>query len=143
MNYSQKLRDPRWQRKRLEILNRDNFTCRLCNDFQSTLNVHHLKYSGDPWDADEKHLVTLCEHCHLEVEYLKIKIKDFDFNNVYFYKNFTQYPEEWVIFSIYNSDLTQSFYKNGVRIHSYTLDYWNVFSLEILIKKIKVEEEIF
>lgn len=32
MTYSQKLRDPRWQKKRLEILERDSFTCQHCHD---------------------------------------------------------------------------------------------------------------
>lgn len=143
MNYSEKLRDPRWQRKRLEILNRDDFKCRLCNDFQSTLNIHHLKYNDEPWDIDDYYLITLCEHCHKEVEYLKLNIKDFNFNDVYFYKKFIQYPDEWVIFSIYDTYLMQSFYKNGVRIHGYKLSYWSVFKLTELIKNIKVEEEIF
>lgn len=31
-DYSQKLLDPRWQRKRLEILQRDDFTCQVCSD---------------------------------------------------------------------------------------------------------------
>lgn len=75
--YSKKLRDPRWQKKRLEILQRDEFTCTLCGDTTTTLNVHHLEYSGDPWEADNKHLQTLCEHCHIVVEWrLKENIRD-------------------------------------------------------------------
>lgn len=64
--YSEKLRDPRWQRKRLEIMERDRFKCRLCGDESSTLNVHHLKYrkGRDPWDYNENYLVTTCETCH-------------------------------------------------------------------------------
>lgn len=62
--YSEKLRDPRWQKKRLEILNRDNFTCLLCQDSDSTLHVHHLSYHGNPWDAPSDKLQTLCQDCH-------------------------------------------------------------------------------
>ena len=63
--YVRKLKGPRWQKKRLEILNRDNFTCRLCNDTESTLHVHHKRYSaGEPWDIPNSALVTLCESCH-------------------------------------------------------------------------------
>ena len=68
--YSEKLKDPRWQRKRLEILSRDNFTCRHCKDSQETLHVHHLKYHKEPWDVDSEYLITLCEWCH-ELETLK------------------------------------------------------------------------
>lgn len=62
--YSEKLKDPRWQKKRLEILQRDEFKCRMCDDSKSTLHVHHLKYSGDPWEIDSCFLITLCEYCH-------------------------------------------------------------------------------
>lgn len=64
--YSQKLRDPRWQKMRLEVMQRDNFTCQECGDKDKTLNVHHLYYSesGDPWDISPHALRTLCESCH-------------------------------------------------------------------------------
>lgn len=64
--YGEKLRDPRWQKKRLEILQRDAFTCRLCGDSQSTLHVHHLRYErgADPWDYPSSALLTTCESCH-------------------------------------------------------------------------------
>ena len=42
--YSEKLKDPRWQKKRLEIMDRDNFICQLCGDSETTLNVHHKRY---------------------------------------------------------------------------------------------------
>lgn len=65
-SYSEKLRDPRWQKKRLEILSRDNWTCQCCSDTSSTLNVHHRHYLAgrEPWDYDDKYLVALCEQCH-------------------------------------------------------------------------------
>ena len=66
MNYSDKLRDPRWQKKRLEVFQRDNFTCQKCGDSQTTLSVHHRRYIWplDPWEYDNSSLVTLCEPCH-------------------------------------------------------------------------------
>lgn len=67
--YGQKLKDPRWQRKRLEVMGRDHFTCRLCGDNQSMLNVHHLLYErgADPWDYPGNSLITTCEDCHQEL----------------------------------------------------------------------------
>lgn len=63
--YSEKLLDPRWQRRRLQIMERDNWTCQQCYDTETTLNVHHIWYSGrDPWDAPDEALVTLCRDCH-------------------------------------------------------------------------------
>ncbi len=64
MKYSEKLKDPRWQRKRLEVMQRDDFTCLVCGDKSTTLNVHHKQYSGNPWDAALDQLETLCEVCH-------------------------------------------------------------------------------
>jgi len=67
--YSKKLRDPRWQKKRLEILERDDWKCQKCFDSESTLAVHHRRYWQDtePWDYPDELLVTLCENCH-EIE---------------------------------------------------------------------------
>lgn len=62
--YGEKLLNPKWQRKRLEIMRRDNFSCRLCADRDTTLNIHHLKYVGDPWDVPDEFLWTLCADCH-------------------------------------------------------------------------------
>lgn len=77
MKYSEKLRDPRWQRKRLEIMQRDNFTCLACGDTEKTQNVHHKKYHGSPWEAPSESLETLCEPCHekrtkLNAEFLNL-----------------------------------------------------------------------
>lgn len=62
--YSEKLRNPKWQKRRLEILNRDHWTCQLCGDKETTLHVHHNYYNGNPWDAKDAGLITLCEDCH-------------------------------------------------------------------------------
>jgi hypothetical protein len=70
--YLELLKDPRWQKKRLTIMDRDNWTCRLCGDTSTTLNVHHVKYQGKPWEAEDRYLMTLCERCHKDEEQLKI-----------------------------------------------------------------------
>lgn len=71
MTYAEKLKDPRWQKKRLEILNRDNFTCRAgsCFETEKTLHVHHLDYihGNDPWDYPDYYFLTVCEDCHNDI----------------------------------------------------------------------------
>ena len=64
--YSEKLKDPRWQKKRLEVLERDAWTCIKCQDSTTTLHVHHLRYKQgeNPWDCDGFDLIALCESCH-------------------------------------------------------------------------------
>jgi len=72
--YAECFKDPRWQKLRLKILERDAFTCQRCGSSQDTLNVHHRYYEWDkkPWDYPMSALITLCEECHKEEkEYLK------------------------------------------------------------------------
>ena len=66
-NYFENFKDPRWQKKRLGILNRDDFACQQCFDKKSTLHVHHKWYGANkmPWDYPDSAFVTLCECCHL------------------------------------------------------------------------------
>lgn len=66
LTYSEKLRDPRWQKMRLQIMERDGFKCRECGDQTKTLNVHHRWYEKGkaPWEYDDFALMTLCEECH-------------------------------------------------------------------------------
>lgn len=66
-NYPEKLKDPRWQKKRLEIFNRDAFKCVWCGNTEKTLHVHHFCYEKgkEPWEAFDDELATLCEDCHM------------------------------------------------------------------------------
>ena len=61
--YLDQLKDPRWQRKRLEIFQRDNWKCTECGNSTKSLAIHHLKYSGAPWEIDSEFLKTVCEDC--------------------------------------------------------------------------------
>jgi hypothetical protein len=64
--YAEQLKHPNWQRKRLEILGRDEFRCQVCYDDESTLHVHHKHYHKGrmAWEYEAHELVTLCENCH-------------------------------------------------------------------------------
>jgi 5-methylcytosine-specific restriction endonuclease McrA len=66
MSYAELLRDPRWQRRRLEIMNRAGFACERCHSKSTTLNVHHVHYirGRKPWEYDDSELRCLCEPCH-------------------------------------------------------------------------------
>lgn len=63
---------PRWQRRRLEVFNKDNFTCQWCGETEKTLHVHHFCYvkAGGPWDSEDSDMITLCCDCH-EFQHLK------------------------------------------------------------------------
>ena len=66
-DWAAKYRDPRWQKMRLQIMERDGFACRHCGKSEGvTLNVHHSYYEAgrNPWEYEEDTLVTWCEECH-------------------------------------------------------------------------------
>lgn len=90
--YQQKLKSPKWQKKRLEIMQRDNFYCQNCGNNDSILNVHHKKYvfGKEIWDYDNDDLITVCEYCHSEITELKKTIK----NNLDNHFVFREYLEE-------------------------------------------------
>ena len=67
--YSELLRSPLWQKKRVEILERDNYICQYCGSTTKELHVHHKIYKkgAAPWEYDNDNLITLCHDCH-EIE---------------------------------------------------------------------------
>ena len=82
MNYKEKFLNPKWQKKRLEILSRDKFTCQICGSTEDTLHIHHklYEYGKEPWQYDNDLLITLCAGCHeLEKERMEIIISDIVF----------------------------------------------------------------
>lgn len=71
--YFEKLKDPRWQKKRLEILERDEWTCTVCGRSDLSLHVHHGYYEGrmEPWEYHDETLHTVCEACHDQADCLR------------------------------------------------------------------------
>lgn len=71
---SEKLRfykSSEWQRKRQEILERDNYECQHCKkrgQFSRARSVHHIRHL-ERWPElalDDDNLISLCEPCHNE-----------------------------------------------------------------------------
>lgn len=56
--------DPRWQKLRLQVFERDKWRCVGCGDSTSTLVAHHKKYVGEIWESPLSDLQTLCMNCH-------------------------------------------------------------------------------
>jgi len=69
--YTELLKRPLWRQKRKQILNRDNKRCLHCNN-NKNLHIHHRQYQFNtnknsminPWEYDNKYLITLCKTCH-------------------------------------------------------------------------------
>ena len=72
MDYKEQIKSPQWQRRRLEIMQRDDFTCQICGCKDKALNVHHTAYEQGKliWEYPDDTLITLCESCH-EYEHMK------------------------------------------------------------------------
>lgn len=65
--YYQDLEHPKWQTKRMIIINRDK-QCALCGSHLN-LQAHHTKYikGKRAWEYPNSTLVTLCRDCHQKV----------------------------------------------------------------------------
>jgi hypothetical protein len=64
--YREQWKDPRWQKKRLEVMEAAGWECETCGDKGTTLNVHHKRYVKGRmvWEYEREELACLCEPCH-------------------------------------------------------------------------------
>lgn len=73
--YSENLKNGNWQKRRVDILQRDNFKCTVCgsNEF---LDIHHVDYitGTRAWEYPNDMLKTLCRKCH-EKEQPRFKVE--------------------------------------------------------------------
>src|SRR5579871_6334717 len=77
--YIEKLKNPKWQKMRLKVLERDEWKCQRCFEDDECLHVHHRYYekNKDPWDYPIEALITLCEIClHGEKERVDEALSD-------------------------------------------------------------------
>jgi hypothetical protein len=74
--YSEKLKRPQWQRRRLEKMQQANFCCEICDDDSEQLHVHHKQYLKiEPWEYPDSMLMCLCKTCHDIVHMDQEKVK--------------------------------------------------------------------
>lgn len=76
--YRQQILSPHWQKRRLEIMQRDGFTCQRCSNPDETLHVHHKQYIKGrmAWEYEDRDLVTLCHSCHESMPELETQTKN-------------------------------------------------------------------
>jgi len=69
MKYSDQIKHPKWQKKRLEVLNLKGFKCEVCENEDKTLHVHHRFYlkNRNAWEYDNDVFQVLCEDCHSKI----------------------------------------------------------------------------
>ena len=113
--YAELLKDPRWQKKRLEIFQRENFECEWCGSKDNPLTVHHdyYRYGKTPWEYPDTSLHCLCEECHGIVTKWKKEIK--------------KHTEELLI-----DNLTQLLgYIVGLKLSNYPDESFDVYDYEM------------
>ncbi len=68
LTYAEKLKQPRWQKKRKYILEKAAYQCEDCKVSGVPLDVHHCYYifGIDPWQYPFDALKALCQECHLK-----------------------------------------------------------------------------
>lgn len=71
--FLQMYRDPRWQRKRLELCAAANWACQMCDARDKELQIHHGCYESDkaPWEYDDETLHVVCSDCHEQMDYFR------------------------------------------------------------------------
>ena len=71
-------KDPRWQRRRLEILESRGWECESCGAKDQTLEVHHCFYEwpwkNEIWDYPDNCFLVLCEDHHEEWHRKKLEL---------------------------------------------------------------------
>jgi len=76
MNYQEMLKHPKWQKKRLEILEYHGFACENCHNPDKQLHVHHGYYDNSLklWEYDNETLHCYCSECHKEAHRLLLDL---------------------------------------------------------------------
>lgn len=77
--YMERLRDPRWQKLRLEVLEAAGWRCTWCGAGEAerrNLQIHHGFYGKNlaPWEYPRASLYVLCEPCHEQAESIKLEL---------------------------------------------------------------------
>lgn len=77
MNYAQQIKHPNWQKKRLEVLEKWDFTCQCCGAKEDELNIHHPLYKKGAliWQYEWHELQCLCVKCHKDAHAVDEKLK--------------------------------------------------------------------
>ncbi len=78
-SYSQKLQDPRWQKKSQLVKTRAGWKCQHCNS-TTNLETHHCYYTpmregNEPWEYPLSALRCLCRLCHEKREKTESRIR--------------------------------------------------------------------
>lgn len=68
-SYSEKLLDPRWQKRRLQVFQYAGWRCQICGCSTRTLHAHHSYYKRgkEPWQYPKGAIIAVCNTCHAKL----------------------------------------------------------------------------
>lgn len=125
VSYTELLKSPEWQKRRLFIFNRDNWTCQLCGDKETQLNVHHKKYSIKNLILEpDENLITLCKHCHSVIS------MDKSLQNAYYVRK-KQFNQKEYYLNFFMPDTVFAYYINDDKN---TTEYGNAYTNEAILE---------
>lgn len=66
LKYHEQLKDPRWQKRRLKVMEYAHWRCQVCGAKEITLHCHHSYYLRGklPWQYPDGAIICVCENCH-------------------------------------------------------------------------------
>lgn len=69
MTYAEKLKDPRWQKRRLKVMEYAHWRCQICGASNNTLHCHHSYYTKgkEPWQYPDGSIICICDACHEKI----------------------------------------------------------------------------
>lgn len=134
MTYQEQISSPKWQRKRLEILNLSGFKCEKCNCEEKQLHVHHRFYlkGRKAWEYDNDVFQVLCHSCHENEHKKEDNNKKFDLES-HIYSKLKKYNSEdksifsSLISSIINEIINMQNARHGSNDLSFDITYISMY----------------
>lgn len=75
--FAEQYNHPKWQERRLHILERAGWKCEACGEAEKQLNVHHKLYvrGRKVWEYEDDELRALCKDCHNAYDVIRKEIQ--------------------------------------------------------------------
>jgi hypothetical protein len=75
VTYAEKLKDPRWQKRRLKVMEYAHWRCQICGTKDKTLHCHHSYYTKgkQPWQYPDGSIICICQACHEKIHPEKVQ----------------------------------------------------------------------
>jgi 5-methylcytosine-specific restriction endonuclease McrA len=119
MPYKQYLQTEHWQKFRKEALEWADYRCQLCNNGNTTLNVHHRTYENRGNESLED-VIVLCKDCHekfhnitkIEKDKIPIKTKRKSRAKTHSTLNVNNIEAKSIVFTIQKGTIHKALYNN-------------------------------